>query len=152
MLSGLWASQSDEYPVTVRTGHSISELILSPQEILYTGIAEPDAVVLISEDGYKQAAHYLDRLTPRSWLFVPPAFAGLSTTARKVVLDPAAAGLQNGKRHEGLLLSAAALRLMDIFPMEACAESDPPRAGRPVRRGESGVLAASARMTGSRAG
>ena len=133
VLSGLWASQSDEYPVTVKTGHSISELILSPREILYTGIAEPDAVVLVSEDGYKQAAHYLERLTPASWLFVPPAFAGLPTPARKVVLDPAAGGAQASKKNEGLLLAAAALRLLDLFPMEACAEA--------VRRGQRGAIA-----------
>ncbi len=31
LLSGLWASQADDYPVTVQTGHSISELIFSPR-------------------------------------------------------------------------------------------------------------------------
>ncbi len=30
ILSGLWAAQQDDYPVTVQTGHSISELIFSP--------------------------------------------------------------------------------------------------------------------------
>jgi Pyruvate/2-oxoacid:ferredoxin oxidoreductase gamma subunit len=34
ILSGLWAAQQDDYPVTVQTGHSISELIFSPREIL----------------------------------------------------------------------------------------------------------------------
>ena len=37
ILSGLWATQRNEYPVTVKSGHSISEIVLSPQEILYTG-------------------------------------------------------------------------------------------------------------------
>ena len=30
ILSGLWAAQQDDYPVTVQTGHSTSELILQP--------------------------------------------------------------------------------------------------------------------------
>ena len=34
ILSGLWAAQQDDYPVTVQTGHSISELIFSPRPIL----------------------------------------------------------------------------------------------------------------------
>ena len=35
LLAGLWASQADDYPVTVKTGHSISELIFSPRDPLY---------------------------------------------------------------------------------------------------------------------
>jgi 2-oxoglutarate ferredoxin oxidoreductase subunit beta len=31
-LCGLWAAQRDEYPVTVGTGHSVSDVVLSPQE------------------------------------------------------------------------------------------------------------------------
>ncbi len=64
---------------------------------------------------------------------MPPAFAGLSTPARKVVLDPASAGAQGSKKNEGLLLAAAALRLLDVFPMEACAEA--------IRRGQRGAIA-----------
>jgi hypothetical protein len=29
----LWATRCDDYPVTVRTGYSISEVIVSPDEI-----------------------------------------------------------------------------------------------------------------------
>ena len=44
ILSGLWAAQQDDYPVTVQTGHSISELIFSPRPILFTGVTRPDAL------------------------------------------------------------------------------------------------------------
>ena len=53
ILSGLWAAQQDDYPVTVQTGHSISELIFSPRPILFTGVTRPDALVLATEDGRK---------------------------------------------------------------------------------------------------
>ena len=33
LLSGLWATQRNDYPVTVKSGHSVSEVILSSQEI-----------------------------------------------------------------------------------------------------------------------
>jgi 2-oxoglutarate/2-oxoacid ferredoxin oxidoreductase subunit beta len=121
LLSGLWASQSDEYPVTVQTGHSIGELVIGPREILYTGIQQPDALVLVSADGYRQAGRYLRSLTAESWLFVTPEFASLETPARKVVLDLAAAGLGGSKKNEGLLLVGAALRMLQLFPIEACA-------------------------------
>ena len=133
ILSGLWAAQQDDYPVTVQTGHSISELIFSPREILFTGVTRPDALVLVSEDGRKMAGRYLQALTPESWLFVTPEFAGLETPARKVVFDFEAAGIKGGKKNLGLLMAAAALRRLDLFPIERCEEA--------IRRGSRGTMA-----------
>ena len=134
LLSGLWASQSDEYPVTVKTGHCISELILSPNEILYTGIARPDAVIVVSEEGLRQAGRYLRTMGPDGWLFVPKAFADVESAARKVVFDLQAAGsARGGKRNEGLLLAGAALRYLDLFPLAACEEA--------IRRGQRSPIA-----------
>lgn len=119
LLSGLWAAQHDDYPVTVQTGHSISELILSPHEILFTGVNRPDALVLISEEGRRAAGRYLRALTSASWLYTTPEFAHLETPARKVVLDCEAAGIRESKRHLALLLSAAAVRHLNLLPGEA---------------------------------
>jgi 2-oxoglutarate/2-oxoacid ferredoxin oxidoreductase subunit beta len=123
VLSGLWAAQQDDYPVTVQTGHSISKLIVSPREILFTGVSRPDALVLISEEGRTMAARTLAALTEESWLFVTPEFAGLETPARKVVFDFAAAGVRAGRRDLGVLMACAALRVLKIFPIEACEEA-----------------------------
>jgi Pyruvate/2-oxoacid:ferredoxin oxidoreductase gamma subunit len=133
VLSGLWAAQQDDYPVTVQTGHSISELIFSPREILYTGVTRPDALVLVSEDGRRAAGRYLAGLTAESWLFTTPEFAGLATPARKEVFDFAAAGGRGGKKNLGLLMAAAALRRLGLFPLEACEEA--------IRRGQRGAIA-----------
>jgi Pyruvate/2-oxoacid:ferredoxin oxidoreductase gamma subunit len=133
VLSGLWAAQQDDYPVTVQTGHSISELILSPREILFTGIARPDALVLISEEGRKMAGRTLAALTEESWLFTTPELAGIETPARKVVFDFATAGVRAGRRDLGLLMAGAALRTLDLFPMEACEEA--------IRRGQRSAIA-----------
>jgi 2-oxoglutarate/2-oxoacid ferredoxin oxidoreductase subunit beta len=123
LLSGLWAAQQDDYPVTVQTGHSIAELIFSPREILFTGITSADALILATEDGRKAASRYLGSLTPESWLFTTPQFAGLETTARKVVVDFEGAGVKAGKKNTALLLAAAALRRLNLFPIEACNEA-----------------------------
>jgi pyruvate/2-oxoacid:ferredoxin oxidoreductase beta subunit/Pyruvate/2-oxoacid:ferredoxin oxidoreductase gamma subunit len=123
ILSGLWAAQQDDYPVTVQTGHSTSELIFSPREILFTGVTRPDALVLVTEDGRRMAGRYLKALTPESWLFVAPEFAGLETPARKVVLNFDAVGIKGSKKNLGLLMAAAALRQLGLFPMEAVKEA-----------------------------
>ncbi len=54
MLCGLEVTQKNDYPVTQGTGFSVSEVILSPEEIFFTGIEEPDAVLVLSADGAKE--------------------------------------------------------------------------------------------------
>lgn len=49
--AGLNATQKNDYDITVLRGPSISEMILSPQAIDYTGIARPTAVVAIGPEG-----------------------------------------------------------------------------------------------------
>ncbi|PKO22079.1 MAG: hypothetical protein CVU38_11235 [Chloroflexi bacterium HGW-Chloroflexi-1] len=133
VLSGLWATQEDSYPVTVKTGHSLSELIFSPQEILYTGIPRPDALVLVSEEGRRAAARYLAAMSAESWLFVTPEFADLETPARKLVFDFEAAGMRGARKQAALLMLSAALRRLRLFPIEACEEA--------IRRGQRGAIA-----------
>ena len=114
-LCGLWAAQRDEYPVTVSTGHSVSDIVLSPREVRYAGIHRPDVLVVLSESGCKKITHYLPRLTPEDWLFVVPEFAELETKARKLVVNPARAGRKN----TALAVMAAAMHITGYVPVEA---------------------------------
>lgn len=49
--NGLQSSMKGEYPVTVGTGFSIAEVIISKEKINYTGLDEPDVIIIVSEDG-----------------------------------------------------------------------------------------------------
>lgn len=51
---GLHATQKNDNPVTVGTGFSVSEVILSPEPILYTGIQRPDVVLVVSQEGARE--------------------------------------------------------------------------------------------------
>ena len=51
LACGLYATQKNDNPITQGTGFSVSEVILSPEPILYTGIEQPDAVLITSTDG-----------------------------------------------------------------------------------------------------
>ena len=44
-------TQKNDNPVTVGSGFSLSEVILSPFEISFTGIERPDAIIITSEPG-----------------------------------------------------------------------------------------------------
>jgi 2-oxoglutarate ferredoxin oxidoreductase subunit beta len=114
-LCGLWAAQRDEYPVTVSTGHSVSDVVLSPQQVLYAGVHRPDVLIVLSDSGRKKITHYLPRLTPDDWLFVTPDFAGLETSAHKVTVDATRAGRKN----TALAVMAAAMQVTGYVPVEA---------------------------------
>jgi 2-oxoglutarate ferredoxin oxidoreductase subunit beta len=60
ILSGLRAAQRADYPVTVKTGFSLAELVLSPESIEFAGVTQPDAVLILSEEGRLRAKSYLE--------------------------------------------------------------------------------------------
>jgi pyruvate/2-oxoacid:ferredoxin oxidoreductase beta subunit len=114
-LCGLWAAQRDEYPVTVSTGHSVSDIVLSSHPVRYAGIHRPELLMVLSESGYKKVMHYLSRLAASDWLLVTPEFAGVNTAARKLVVDPSRAG----RRNSALAMMAAAMQVTGYVPIEA---------------------------------
>lgn len=79
VLSGLDATQKDDYPITVMTGHSVSEVNLSPRPIEYTAIDTPDYVAVISEDGLKKLRKLIGRL-PESCVLYVDEFAEIPQT------------------------------------------------------------------------
>ncbi|MFZ0447678.1 MAG: thiamine pyrophosphate-dependent enzyme [Desulfatiglandaceae bacterium] len=51
LSAGLRVTQKNEYNITVLRGPSISEVILSPEEIGYTGIERPAAILAVGQEG-----------------------------------------------------------------------------------------------------
>lgn len=109
--SGLHATQSDDYPITVKTGHSIAELIFSPDPIEFTGIDRPDVMVILSEDGLAKAGPYLAAMTPAGRVVMVPGLAGVETRAVVEVLDFGRLPGRVGKTELSLVaLTAAVVR------------------------------------------
>ena len=70
MCAGLSVTQKDDYPITVMTGYSVSEIIVSPERISYTAIDTADYFVLISEDGLKNTKSRIKKLPSTCTLYV----------------------------------------------------------------------------------
>ncbi len=66
VAAGLDCTQKNDHPVTMRSGYSFSEVILSPFEISFTGVEHPDAIIVTSSDGLAevQRRQLLSRLAP----------------------------------------------------------------------------------------
>lgn len=119
IMSGLNATQKDDYPITVRTGHSVSEVIVSPNEINYTGIDDPDIVLLLAKDGLSQVARKLKKCSPTTRIYVDEALApSVDSPGQIIALPLNATAKEVGKLAIGPIAFGAALARESLFPVE----------------------------------
>lgn len=119
LLSGLWATQRDDYPITVKTGHSISELVFSPHAIDYTAISRPDAMIILSDEGASKVARQLAAMRREDRVFVLSDVADVKTTATIRVIDPSLAPVRMMSGQLALYCTALALKELGVMPVEA---------------------------------
>lgn len=121
MMSGLWATQRDDYPVSVMSGYSVSEVILSREEILYMGIEKPDIVAVLSPEGLSQVPRQLRAMDESQTVYVVPELADhVQTRARKIVFHLAS---PISKKSLALTATAAIIRHANLYPLEAFREA-----------------------------
>ncbi len=124
VLSGLWATQRSDYPVTVRTGYSVSEVILSPEEILFTGIPSPDVILDLFAEGHAQVAPRIRSAGPEARVYVSAELPEVETAARVVRLDfGSVKGWERRRESWALMALAAALRDTGAYPVDAFREA-----------------------------
>jgi Pyruvate/2-oxoacid:ferredoxin oxidoreductase gamma subunit len=119
IMSGLYATQKDDYPITVMTGHSAAEVILSPEPILYTGCETPDVVLVLSAEGRARIARTLSALPPESRVYVEAGLGGIETPARVIPLDLKGAAKEVHRLALGAVGVGAVLQAEGIYPPEA---------------------------------
>lgn len=85
--SGLFVTQRDDYPVTVKTGHVLSELVLSPEEVLYAGVSSPDIALVLFPEGLAKARPMLSAMSPASRVYVESSLPEVETAGTVVSLD-----------------------------------------------------------------
>lgn len=118
-LSGLWSTQRDDYPVTVRSGHSLSTLILSPEPVHYTGATAPDLLIVLAAEGWAKVAPIARAMAPDATVVTISDLAGVvETSARRLILQPEAlAGVPKAGR--ALAITAAAAAYLDLISDQA---------------------------------
>jgi pyruvate/2-oxoacid:ferredoxin oxidoreductase beta subunit/Pyruvate/2-oxoacid:ferredoxin oxidoreductase gamma subunit len=119
VLSGLWAAQRDDYPITVKSGHSVAELVLSPVEIQDAGIQRPDVLLILSEDGQRKVTRYLSRMGPLDHVFVLSPLKPPDCRAPVTRLDPDALSSRIPRGGLALAAFAAAVQRLGLLPWSA---------------------------------
>jgi len=119
IASGLSATQKDDYPITVMTGHSLAEVILSPDAIEYTGIEHPDHLLLLSADGLARIRARAGALPETTTIHAEETLE-LPRTRARVLRYPFVKTARKVDRNSiGIVAGAALLEQSRLFPNEA---------------------------------
>lgn len=70
MLAGLNVTKKGSYPVTVGIGFSAAEVILSPEDIYYTGSPVPDVMIICSNDGLAYGKSTSEKMTEKGSIYI----------------------------------------------------------------------------------
>jgi len=124
LLSGLWATQRNDYPVTVKSGHSVSEVIFAPEEVLYTGIRKPEVMLLLFKEGLSTVRSQLAAMIEEDRLFINSELLPIQTRAKIIPIDFKQTGCwANKKEYWAMIALANVLKEMHIYPLEAFKEA-----------------------------
>lgn len=114
---GLYATRKNDNLVTQGTGYSLSEVVLSPARIHFTGIAEPDVLLAVSADGLRRTAADLRRM--RGLVVVDASLDDVPPAAAEVVRLPLRTEL--GAKNAALGALGFALARTRAYPPERLA-------------------------------
>lgn len=107
VLSGLWATQRNDYPVTVKSGHSVSEVILSPKEIGYTGIMKPEIMLVLFKEGLTSVQSQLEAMNEGDTLFINRDLLPIQCRARVYPIDFKETGRWANKKEYWAIIALA---------------------------------------------
>jgi 2-oxoglutarate/2-oxoacid ferredoxin oxidoreductase subunit beta len=122
IMSGLEVTQKDDYPVTIKTGHSVSTLVLDPRPIRYGGVAEPDTIILLTPEGVQRLRQQLERLSSEVTVYADSGLNLPPMRARLVGLDVGGLRKEVGKENVALALAAKAVKdtgMIDLAALQA---------------------------------
>jgi Pyruvate/2-oxoacid:ferredoxin oxidoreductase gamma subunit len=123
MRAGLWSAQRDDYPTTVKSGHSVSEVVISPEELHYSGVEHPEVLVIVSEDGFGKAGPYLEVMGGDDTVFVAAGLPHPETAAAVITLDPTQSEMRIPRASLALAMVAKAVHATGVVPFDLFEES-----------------------------
>ena len=121
ILSGLWATQQNDYPVTVKSGHSVADVILSPEPVLHMGIPNPDVMIVLFPEGLNKERGRISQLSQDATLYMAAGLDPVETAAHVVTIDFSPCG--QSKMVWAIMALAEALRRTRIYPLDGLCEA-----------------------------
>ncbi|MBW2593802.1 MAG: 2-oxoacid:acceptor oxidoreductase family protein, partial [Deltaproteobacteria bacterium] len=110
LSAGLRASQKNDYPITVLRGHSVSELVLSDQDIEFSGISQPCVILALAAEGVARRRSMFQDLGEKTLIILDSGVELPETGAKVMRIDFKA---QKIKSHDRALASLSILARMN---------------------------------------
>ena len=108
--AGMHVTQKNDYNITVMRGPSVSELVVSPEPILFAGVEEPDLIVALSSEGVTRRRELFGAMKRESRVFVAAGVEIPATAARITEVDFKARNIRKVERALAALFLIAASR------------------------------------------
>lgn len=116
---GLWATLRGDYPVTVKSGHSVTQVVVSREDVPHGAVGVPDVLVVASADGLNKVGGMLQTMRSDQIVVTIPEFADVETDAELIVINPSDWDVRVPKAQVALVLLAAAVQRAGILPVNA---------------------------------
>jgi len=88
-------TQKGTYPVTVGVGFSVAEINISPDEIYFHGLSNPEYMLVTSQDGYEYSKKTIQTLNANALLFIDKSLPTPETKAQVITVDFRSKGAKN---------------------------------------------------------
>jgi len=87
LCAGMNVSMKNDYNITVLRGQSVSEILISPERIGYTGIESPTVVLALSDEGVQRRKKIFATLKPDTFVLREKSVAIPDTPAKIIEID-----------------------------------------------------------------
>jgi len=87
LCAGMNVSMKNDYNITVLRGQSVSEILISPERIGYTGIESPTVVLALSDEGVQRRKKIFATLKPNTFVLKEKSVAIPETPAKIIEID-----------------------------------------------------------------
>jgi len=95
LTAGLNVTQKNDYNITVLRGPSISEIILSPDDIGYSGIEKPSVIIALAQEGIDRRRYVFSKLD-ESTLIIRAGWVDIPESRATILdVDLKALGIKN---------------------------------------------------------
>lgn len=122
-LSGLWTTRRADFPVTIQTGFSVAELIISPEPVLYSGIPKPDVVALLAPEGRAKISKLMSRMEAQDTIYYAEGLGDVESQANQVPLTFPEKARKLLRKNISALTAGYLTKELNMFPFEALLEA-----------------------------
>ena len=122
-LSGLWTSRRADFPITIQTGFSVAEIVISPEPVLYSGIIKPDVAALIAPEGRDKIARLTMTMEKTDTIYFAEGLGNVDSNANQLPLEFPESAKKEVRKNISALTAGYLTKQLNMFPFEALKEA-----------------------------